>query len=411
MAAADEIEGVINARPGPPPPLRRPVFVDMTIEVDRNLSFERTHAIAESVEGQDPGPRPRRGRRRPHRSRARSSGRPGPAHPGHRRAEPDPASTTSASTRTRTRSMSISISRSTTTSLLHQAHDLATHVETGPQGRHPDHRPRQHPHRVAGHGRRGRPGRDGRRGPPRRADQTHHGRRRRAGCCHNILIRRQGERLAVSLHCGFDPDLPVIEAHRLSSRIEEALKMEIPAIEQVLVHTEPEASRADGPRQDADDAGRAGPPAGRGRLHGPPLHVRRARRDVDVRRGVRGRRARRDQDPDHGGRGEEARWSSSCTATARSRRRSWPGSWASSRSSRARRRRPSGTPATWSAARRPSACASPCRSTSRRRSWSFRRSTSTAGSAASWSASIRRSSPGSSTPSRCASPSQALEAA
>jgi divalent metal cation (Fe/Co/Zn/Cd) transporter len=45
----------------------------------------------------------------------------------------------------------------------------------------------------------------------------------------------------VSLHCGFERDLPVIEAHRLSSEIEEALKKDNPAIEHVLVHTEPEA--------------------------------------------------------------------------------------------------------------------------------------------------------------------------
>jgi cation diffusion facilitator family transporter len=50
VAAADEVEGVIN--PGKVR-LRRSgarIFVDMTIEVDRNLSFERTHAIAEAVE-------------------------------------------------------------------------------------------------------------------------------------------------------------------------------------------------------------------------------------------------------------------------------------------------------------------------------------------------------------------------
>ncbi|MCK7527552.1 MAG: hypothetical protein MZV64_63075 [Ignavibacteriales bacterium] len=49
-AAADEVEGVIS--PGQVR-MRRSgarVFVDMTIEVDRNLSFERTHAIAEGVE-------------------------------------------------------------------------------------------------------------------------------------------------------------------------------------------------------------------------------------------------------------------------------------------------------------------------------------------------------------------------
>ena len=49
-AAAAEIEGVISSgkvrlrQSGPR------TFVDMTIEVDRNLSLERTHAIAESVE-------------------------------------------------------------------------------------------------------------------------------------------------------------------------------------------------------------------------------------------------------------------------------------------------------------------------------------------------------------------------
>ncbi len=50
VAAADEVEGVIN--PGQVR-MRRSgarIFIDMTIEVDRNLSFERTHAIAEGVE-------------------------------------------------------------------------------------------------------------------------------------------------------------------------------------------------------------------------------------------------------------------------------------------------------------------------------------------------------------------------
>jgi divalent metal cation (Fe/Co/Zn/Cd) transporter len=60
-------------------------------------------------------------------------------------------------------------------------------------------------------------------------------------CCHDILVRRQGGRLAVSLHCSFDGNLPVIDAHRLSSRIEESLKKDNPAIDQVLVHTEPES--------------------------------------------------------------------------------------------------------------------------------------------------------------------------
>jgi divalent metal cation (Fe/Co/Zn/Cd) transporter len=59
-------------------------------------------------------------------------------------------------------------------------------------------------------------------------------------CCHSVLIRRQGDRHSVSLHCGFDEDLPIIEAHRISTRIEEVIKREIPTVDHVLVHTEPE---------------------------------------------------------------------------------------------------------------------------------------------------------------------------
>jgi divalent metal cation (Fe/Co/Zn/Cd) transporter len=61
-------------------------------------------------------------------------------------------------------------------------------------------------------------------------------------CCHSIVIRRQGARLAVSLHCAFDRDLPIVEAHRISTEIETALKKEIPSVDHVLVHTEPENS-------------------------------------------------------------------------------------------------------------------------------------------------------------------------
>jgi ferrous-iron efflux pump FieF len=58
--------------------------------------------------------------------------------------------------------------------------------------------------------------------------------------CHDVMIRRQGEKHAVSLHCRFEKDLPIIEAHRLSSEIEEAVKQALPSIENVLVHTEPD---------------------------------------------------------------------------------------------------------------------------------------------------------------------------
>ncbi len=65
-----------------------------------------------------------------------------------------------------------------------------------------------------------------------------------AKCCHNIVVRRQGGRLAVSLHCGFDPDMPIAEAHDLSTKIEDAIRKELTAVDQVLVHTEPNAALA-----------------------------------------------------------------------------------------------------------------------------------------------------------------------
>jgi divalent metal cation (Fe/Co/Zn/Cd) transporter len=128
--------------------------------------------------------------------------------------------------------------------LLHQAHDLASHIEQDLRADIPGIK-RVNTHiesRGTGVGS----------GTDVTAEESALVERVRAitdeiagrACCHNILVRRQGDRFAVSLHCGFDRNLPVIEAHRLSSRIEEALKKDTPAIEHVLVHTEPAVPRA-----------------------------------------------------------------------------------------------------------------------------------------------------------------------
>jgi divalent metal cation (Fe/Co/Zn/Cd) transporter len=58
--------------------------------------------------------------------------------------------------------------------------------------------------------------------------------------CHNVVVRRRGEKYSVSLHCHFDKDLSIIQVHELSTRIEERLKEKIPGLEGVLVHAEPE---------------------------------------------------------------------------------------------------------------------------------------------------------------------------
>jgi len=241
MAAADEVEGVLHAGKVR---LRRSgarIFVDMTIEVDRNLSFERTHAISEDVEARiqalAPGadvvvhtdPREIERENMARRIRAIAERNQIPVHnisihEDHGEIHVD---------------LHLEVDDHL---LLHQAHDLASHIERDLRADIPT-VSRVNTHiesRGTGVG-------SGRDVTAEEAPLAERVKRIADGivgrdCCHNILIRRQGERLSVSLHCGFDRDLPVIEAHRLSSRIEEALKAEIPAVDQVLVHTEPEAA-------------------------------------------------------------------------------------------------------------------------------------------------------------------------
>jgi len=241
VAVADEVEGVITAGQVR---LRRSgarVFVDMTIEVDRNLSFERTHAIAEGVEARIqallPGadvvihtdPRETERENLARRIRAIAERNQVPVH--------------NISVHEDGGEIHVDLHLEVDDHLLlYQAHDLASHIEQDLRADIPA-IARINTHiesRGTGVG----SGRDitAEVGPlverVRAVTDAVAGR----ACCHNILVRRQGERLAVSLHCGFDRDLPVVEAHRLSTRIEEALKAEMPEIEQVLVHTEPEVA-------------------------------------------------------------------------------------------------------------------------------------------------------------------------
>jgi divalent metal cation (Fe/Co/Zn/Cd) transporter len=239
VAAADEVEGVINPghvrlrRSGPR------IFIDMTIEVDRNLSFERTHAIAEGVEakiqGLVPGadvvihtdPRETERENMARRIRAIAERNQIPVH--------------NISVHEDNGEVHVDLHIEVDDHLLlHQAHALASHVEQDLRADIPR-IVRVNTHiesRGTGVG-------NGRDVTAEEASLVERVKRITDGiagrdCCHNILVRRQGDRLSVSLHCGFDPNLPVIEAHRLSSRIEEGLKREIAAIDQVLVHTEPE---------------------------------------------------------------------------------------------------------------------------------------------------------------------------
>ena len=58
--------------------------------------------------------------------------------------------------------------------------------------------------------------------------------------CHNILVRRHGDKRSASLHCHFDQNMSIVEAHDVTTRIEARLMEEIPELDRVLVHAEPE---------------------------------------------------------------------------------------------------------------------------------------------------------------------------
>jgi cation diffusion facilitator family transporter len=61
------------------------------------------------------------------------------------------------------------------------------------------------------------------------------------GRCHNVHVRRHGDKRSLSLHCHFEENLSIVQIHNLTTRIEELLKERIPGVERVLVHAEPES--------------------------------------------------------------------------------------------------------------------------------------------------------------------------
>ncbi len=60
---------------------------------------------------------------------------------------------------------------------------------------------------------------------------------------HDVQVKRTDGKLVVSLHCALNGQAPIGEAHRIGSQIEDRLKRELPDVETVLVHTEPEDAR------------------------------------------------------------------------------------------------------------------------------------------------------------------------
>ena len=57
--------------------------------------------------------------------------------------------------------------------------------------------------------------------------------------CHQIQVRRSGGGWSVSMHCSLPGELPLVEAHRISTKLEARLREGIDSLERVIIHTEP----------------------------------------------------------------------------------------------------------------------------------------------------------------------------
>jgi len=239
-AAAAGIAGVLNVGQvrvrcsGPR------VFVDMTVDVDRNLSFERTHAISDAVES---------------RIQQISPGADVVIHT-------DPHEIERESIASRIRAVAERNQMAVHNISVHQDKDqlyVDLHMEVD------DHLSLQQAHEMASHIEQ-----DLRMDQPRIARINTHIESRGTGIggdcdvtaeetrlvetirtltdelvggssCHEIAIRRQGSKYLVSMHCTFDKALSIVQVHEISSRIEERLMAAVPALDRVLVHAEPDS--------------------------------------------------------------------------------------------------------------------------------------------------------------------------
>jgi len=238
-SAAAEVEGVMNVskvrlrRSGPR------VFVDMNIEVDRNLSIEKTHAIAEDVEAA---------------VQHLSPGADVVVHTDPREAERETMARRVRGIANRNQmsvhNIGLHEDRGQVTVDLHlevddhlsleQAHEQASHIEKDLRADLPE------ISLINTHIESRGTGLDG--GPEvierstrliqkiKRITNEVAGRE----ACHDISVRRLGRRYSVALHCTLDDKMLITEVHDLTTRIEERLRQEIPSLDRIIIHAEPD---------------------------------------------------------------------------------------------------------------------------------------------------------------------------
>ena len=237
--AAGGVEGVMRVgqvrvrRSGPR------VFVDLTVEVDRNLSFERTHAIADAVEDRirtiSPGADvvihtdPREGERETIARRIRSV------------AERNQMAVHNISVHEDRGQLTVDLHMEVDDHLsLQQAHEMASHIEQDLRADQP--RISQINTHIESRGTGVGEGEDVTAQETRLVETVRKIADEIVGepSCHEVHIRRLGLKYIVALHCTFDEKLSIVQVHEISSRIEERLKNTVPALDRVLVHAEPD---------------------------------------------------------------------------------------------------------------------------------------------------------------------------
>jgi cation diffusion facilitator family transporter len=236
--AAAGVEGVMQVghvrvrRSGPG------VFVDLTVEVDRNLSFERTHIISDAVEARiqklSPGADvvihtdPREGERESVARRIRAV------------AERNQMPVHNISVHEDGGELYVDLHLEVDDHLsLQQAHEMASHIEQDLKADQP--RISSINTHIESRGTGVGDGRDVTAEETRLTETIRKITNEVAGeaSCHEVHIRRQGLKYLVALHCTFDKSLSILQVHEVSSRIEERLKNTIPSLDRVLVHAEP----------------------------------------------------------------------------------------------------------------------------------------------------------------------------
>jgi cation diffusion facilitator family transporter len=237
---AAEVEGVLRVgqvrvrRSGPK------FFVDMTVDVDRNLSFERTHAIAEDVEAHIQSIAP---------------GADVVVHTDPREVEREALAKRIRAVAYRNQMavhnivmyedkgrIFVDLHLEVDDHLsLEQAHEMASHIEEDLRTDMPE-IDQVYVHLESrgtgiGHGRDVTPQEGELVEKVKRLTDEITG----ASRCHNVLVRRQGDRLSISLHCHLDKELSIVEIHDITSRIESRLKERISGLDRCVVHAEPES--------------------------------------------------------------------------------------------------------------------------------------------------------------------------